>query len=147
MLIQTTTSVLSTRLLTYTGEEPHMWWLFPASGLVNIIKMVGGSVRLRQALVGEAQSGSDGLRGRASPVTARGDRVPVIPVSDDHFYWIWLGHPRSAQPVSLSDLADCRPYLVSVLGREEGYTVKHGLSQRAIPRAQALFYRISRLES
>ena len=32
---------------------------------------------------------------------------------------------------------------VSVLGREEGYTVKYGLS----PRAQALFYSISRLES
>ena len=32
---------------------------------------------------------------------------------------------------------------VSVLGREEGYTVKYGLS----PRAQAFFYRISRLES
>ena len=36
---------------------------------------------------------------------------------------------------------------VSVLGREEGYTVKYGLSPRAIRKAQALFYRISRLES
>ena len=40
---------------------------------------------------------------------------------------------------------------VSVLGREEGYTVKYGLSPRdcprAIPRAQALFYRTSRLKS
>ena len=36
---------------------------------------------------------------------------------------------------------------VSILGREEGYTVKYSLSPRAIPRAQALFYRISRLES
>ena len=38
-------------------------------------------------------------------------------------------------------------HTVSVLGREEGYTVKYGLSPRdcprAIPRAQALFYRIS----
>ena len=42
-------------------------------------------------------------------------------------------------------------YTVSVLGREEGYMVKYGLSPmdclRAIPRAQALFYRISRLEA
>ena len=45
--------------------------------------------------------------------------------------------------------------IVSVLGREEGYTVKYGLRTRdcpraiprAIPRAQALFYRISILES
>ena len=36
-----------------------------------------------------------------------------------------------------------RDYIVSVLGQEEGYTVKYGLSPRAIPRAQALFYRIS----
>ena len=41
-------------------------------------------------------------------------------------------------------IANCT---VSVLGREEGYTVKYGLSPRAIPRAQALFYGISRLES
>ena len=40
-----------------------------------------------------------------------------------------------------------RANTISVLGREEGYTVKYGLSPREIPRAQALFYRISRLES
>ena len=38
---------------------------------------------------------------------------------------------------------ECIAFTVSVLG----YTVKYGLSPRAIPRAQALFYRISRLES
>ena len=41
--------------------------------------------------------------------------------------------------------------IVSVLGREEGFTVKYGLSPRdcprAILRALAIFYRISRLES
>ena len=45
----------------------------------------------------------------------------------------------------------CNLCIVSVLGREEGYTVKYGLSSRdcprAIPRSQALFYRISQLES
>ena len=30
-------------------------------------------------------------------------------------------------------------FTVSVLGREEGYTVKYGLTLRAIPRAQAIF--------
>ena len=38
-------------------------------------------------------------------------------------------------------------HFVSLLGREEVYTVKYGLNQREIPRAQAIFYRISRLES
>ena len=33
-------------------------------------------------------------------------------------------------------------YIVSILGREEGYLVKYGLSPKVIPRAQALFYRI-----
>ena len=37
--------------------------------------------------------------------------------------------------------------IVSVLGREEGYTVKYDLSPREFPRAQAIFYRISLLES
>ena len=38
-------------------------------------------------------------------------------------------------------------YTVSVLGREEGYTMKYGLSPRKFPRAQAMFHRISWLES
>ena len=42
-------------------------------------------------------------------------------------------------------------FIVSVLGREERYTVKYGLSPRdcprAIPKAQVLLYCISRLES
>ena len=42
-------------------------------------------------------------------------------------------------------------HFVSVLGREEGYTMKYGLSPREfpreLPRAQAMFHRISRLKS
>ena len=37
--------------------------------------------------------------------------------------------------------------VVSVLGQEEGYTVKYGLSLREIPRAQAIFSCVSQLES
>ena len=35
---------------------------------------------------------------------------------------------------------------VSVLGREEGYTLKYGLRPREIQRARAIIYRISQLE-
>ena len=38
-------------------------------------------------------------------------------------------------------------YNVTVLWREEGYTMKYRLSPRDFPRAQAIFHRIPRLES
>ena len=38
-------------------------------------------------------------------------------------------------------------YWRPVLGQEEGYTVKFGLSPREIPRACAIFFHSSRLES
>ena len=38
-------------------------------------------------------------------------------------------------------------YIVSVLQKEEGYTVKYILSPRDFQRAQAIFHSISRLES
>ena len=42
----------------------------------------------------------------------------------------------------------CQPeYMVSVLWQEEGYTVKYSLSTRDFQRAQAIFHRISRLQS
>ena len=46
-----------------------------------------------------------------------------------------------------ASMAHSRVHNISVLEQEEGYTVKYGLRPREIPRAQAIFYRISRLES
>ena len=55
-----------------------------------------------------------------------------------------VGHfvPKQVRVYGHTNLFNILP----ILGRE-GYTVKYGLRPRAIPRAQALFYHISQLES